>query len=119
MNLDENEIALYNRIYGFLDARLVKPSLVVFIQATTDVLMSRIRMRGLEYERPITEEYVDQVNRAYNCFFFHYVETPLLVVNTSDIDFVNQQEDLMDLAGEIDRMGEGTRYYRPLGSTSR
>lgn len=119
LNLDENEIALYNRIYGFLDARLVKPSLVVFIQATTDVLMSRIRMRGLEYERPITEEYVDQVNRAYNCFFFHYVETPLLVVNTSDIDFVNQQEDLMNLAGEIDRMGEGTRYYRPLGSTSR
>jgi len=119
LNLDENEIALYNRIYGFLDARLAKPSLVVFIQATTDVLMNRIRMRGLEYERPITEEYVDQVNRAYNCFFFHYVETPLLVVNTSDIDFVNQPDDLMGLIGEIDRMEEGTRYYRPLGSTSR
>ena len=116
LNLDENEIALYNKIYAFLEARLVKPDLVIFIQASTDVLMTRIRMRGLEYEKPITEEYVDRVNRAYNCFFFHYVETPLLVINTSEIDFVNQPEDLNDLVGEIDRMEEGTRYYRPLGS---
>jgi deoxyadenosine/deoxycytidine kinase len=116
LNLDENEIALYNKIYAFLEARLVKPDLVIFIQASTDVLLKRIRMRGLEYEKPITEEYVDRVNQAYNCFFFHYVETPLLVINTSEIDFVNQPEDLDDLVGEIDRMGEGTRYYRPLGS---
>ncbi len=119
LNLDENEIALYNRLYGFFEARLVRPDLVIFIQASTDVLINRIRMRGLEYEKPITEEYVDRVNRAYNCYFFHYVETPLLVINTSEIDFVNRPEHLNDLVGEIDRMGMGTKYYKPLGSRAR
>jgi len=119
LNLDENELALYNKIYSFLECRLVKPELVIFIQASTDVLMRRIRMRGLEYEKSITREYVERVNQAYNCFFFHYTETPLLVINTSEIDFVNQPEDLDDLVAEIDRMEKGTRYYRPLGSRSR
>ena len=119
LNLDENEIALYNKIYGFFEARLVRPDLVIFIQASTEILINRIRMRGLEYEKPITEEYVDRVNRAYNCYFFHYVETPLLVINTSEIDFVNRPEHLTDLVGEIDRMGKGTKYYKPLGSRAR
>lgn len=116
LNLDENEIALHNRIYGFLQPRLMRPDFVIFIQASTEVLMMRIRTRGLDYERSITEEYVDRVNRAYNCFFFHYADTPLLVINTSEIDFVNSSEDLNDLVREIDRMEGGTRYYRPLGS---
>ena len=116
INLDENELALYNRIYAFLETRLKKPDLVIFIQASTDVLMSRIRMRGLEYEKEITEEYVDEINQAYNCFFFHYTETPLLVVNTSEIDFVTRDDDFRGLVAEIERTKEGTRYYRPLGS---
>jgi len=116
LNLDENELSLHNKIYSFLESRLMNPHLVIFIQASTDVLLSRIRMRGLEYEKQITEEYIDKVNQAYNCFFFHYSETPLLIVNTSEIDFVNEPDDLEGLVRQIDRMQEGTRYYRPLGS---
>ena len=88
INLDADELALYRQLFHLLGARLPKPDLVVYLQARPDVLMARLRKRVRDYERHITPEYVQRIAEAYKDFFFHYEETPLLVVNCSEIDFV-------------------------------
>jgi deoxyadenosine/deoxycytidine kinase len=94
------------------------PDLVIYLQAPTEVLLRRIRQRGRAEEGGLSEEYLAEVNRAYNHYFFHYTQTPLLVVNTSDVDFVRRAEDLDDLIKQIRNMGKGTQYYVPLGAKS-
>ncbi|HLC26814.1 MAG TPA: deoxynucleoside kinase [bacterium] len=116
VTLDDKELKLYDEVYQLLEARVPKPDLVIYLQAELEVLLRRIRSRAREFERGIAVEYVETVSRAYNDFFFHYRETPLLVVNTSDIDFVNQTEDLQDLVAKIQKVKKGTEYYIPLGS---
>jgi deoxyguanosine kinase len=116
LNLDENELALYQRIYSLLNGRIPTPDLVVFLQAKPETLFARIRARDIEYEAEIDIEYLRALSQAYNTFFFHYEESPLLVVDTSEIDFVNKEEDLQNLIREIRSMRRGTWYYRPLGS---
>jgi len=91
-------------------------NLVVYLQARPDVLMARLRKRSRDYERHITPEYVRRVAEAYKDFFFHYEETPLLVVNCSEIDFVAHSEETADLMREIREMGQGVQHYIPLGS---
>jgi deoxyadenosine/deoxycytidine kinase len=117
LNLDENELALYQRIYSLLDGRILTPDMVVFLQARPETLLARIRARDVGYEREIDIEYLRALSQAYNTFFFHYEESPLLVVDTSEIDFVNREEDLQNLIREIRSMRRGTWYYKPLGST--
>jgi deoxyguanosine kinase len=117
LNLDENELALYQRIYSLLDGRILTPDMVVFLQARPETLLARIRERDVGYEREIDIEYLRALSQAYNTFFFHYEESPLLVVDTSEIDFVNREEDLQNLIREIRSMRRGTWYYKPLGST--
>ncbi len=117
LNLDENELALYQRIYSLLDGRISTPDLVIFLQAKPETLFTRIRARDVEYEREIDIEYLRALSQAYNTFFFHYEESPLLVIDTSEIDFVNKEEDLQNLIREIRSMRRGTWYYKPLGST--
>ena len=117
LNLDENELALYQRIYSLLDGRVLTPDLAIFLQAKPETLLARIRARDIEYEREIDIEYLRALSQAYNTFFFHYEESPLLVVDTSEIDFVNREEDLQNLIREIRSMRRGTWYYKPLGST--
>jgi deoxyguanosine kinase len=92
-----------------------RPDLVVYLQAPTEVLMRRIRTRGRPEEERLSEEYLAEVNRAYNHYFFHYTATPLLVVNTSDLDFARRDEDVDLLLKQIRSMGKGTQYYVPLG----
>jgi deoxyadenosine/deoxycytidine kinase len=116
LNLDENELALYQRIYSLLDGRISTPDLVIFLQAKAEMLLARIRARDVEYEREIDIEYLRALSQAYNTFFFHYEESPLLVIDTSEIDFVNREEDLQNLIREIRSMRRGTWYYKPLGS---
>lgn len=116
LNLDENELALYQRIYSLLDGRISTPDLVIFLQAKPETLFARIRARDAEYEREIDIEYLRALSQAYNTFFFHYEESPLLVIDTSEIDFVNREEDLQNLIREIRSMRRGTWYYKPLGS---
>ncbi len=116
MNLNDAELELYEQVYSILKERIVPPDLVIYLQAETDVLLKRIRKRGRPYERNIRPEYVDALNEAYNYFFFHYTETPLLVIKTSEIDFVHESEDLNDLIRQISRMEKGTRYYSPLST---
>ena len=116
VNLDENELWLYDEIFRLLEKRVVRPDLVIFLQARTEVLMDRIKRRGRKYEKGLSWDYLDTINQAFNEFFFHYSDSPLLVVDASDIDFVHIPEDLEDLVREIETMGTGTQYYVPLSS---
>ncbi len=114
LNLSERELGLYERLVGWLELDVVKPDVVVYLQAGIDVLMERIARRGRPFEKDMDREYIRQLNEAYNHFFFHYNLTPLLVVNTNGIDFVNVAEDFEDLLGRIVSHREGTLYYAPL-----
>ncbi len=116
LTLSTEELGLYQQIYALLTPRVPRPDLVVYLQARPDVLYKRIKKRDKKYERNLTLEYLTEVAQAYNQFFFHYDETPLLVVNTSAIDFVASGKDLADLIKEINNMGAGTRHFIPLGS---
>jgi deoxyadenosine/deoxycytidine kinase len=116
LTLSAEELNLYQQIYALLNARIPKPDLVVYLQARPEVLYKRLKKRDKKYERSVTFEYLTEVSQAYNQFFFHYDETPLLVVNTSEIDFVSSSKDLADLIKEINSMGSGTQHYIPLGS---
>ncbi|HXG50080.1 MAG TPA: deoxynucleoside kinase [candidate division Zixibacteria bacterium] len=116
LTLSAEELNLYHQVYMLLNARVPKPDLVVYLQARPEVLYKRVKKRDKKYERGVTFEYLSEVAQAYNQFFFHYDETPLLVVNTSEIDFVSSSNDLADLIKEINNMGSGTLHYIPLGS---
>jgi len=116
LNLDDREFILYEQIFHLLKVRILKPNLVIFLQARTDILKERIKRRNRDYEKPINMKYLDQINQAFNEFFFHYTETPLLVIDASEIDFVNVPADLDNLIVEIEKMEKGTKYYVPLGS---
>jgi deoxyguanosine kinase len=113
LNLDDNELALYEQFYKILEPKILRPDLVIFLQADTDTLLRRIKQRGRSFESGINYEYIASVNEAYNQFFFRYTDTPLLVINTSDIDFVHRKEDRDDLLKEILGMKQGTQYYVP------
>ena len=116
LNLDDSELLIYEKLYSLLAEGIPRPDLVVYLQAPTEVLMKRIRSRGRPEEAKMSPEYLGEVNRAYNHYFFHYTLTPLLVVNTSEMDFVKRPEDVDDLLKQIRSMGKGTQYYVPLGS---
>ncbi|HEY4885605.1 MAG TPA: deoxynucleoside kinase [Myxococcales bacterium] len=116
ITLDPNELALYERVYEHLGPRVMKPDLVIYLQARLDVLLSRIRKRGREFERKFDPEYLAELARTYNDFFHRYDETPLLVINTSDIDFVESERDFEELIRAIGSIKAGTHYYQPLGT---
>ena len=117
LNLNDSELMVYEKIYTVLEEQVPHPDLVIYLQARDDVLMERIRKRKRDYEKEISEKYVSELNRAYNYFFFHYSRTPLLVIETSDIDFVKSQEDLEEVLRQIKSMQRGVQYYIPLGSS--
>ncbi len=110
INLAEDELALYRALVPLLEARLVPPDLIVYLQATTDVLLQRIQRRGRSFERDISREYLEMLGEAYNHFFFHYEETPLLIVNTNEMNLVDNEEDYERLLGLIRAHTSGTRY---------
>jgi deoxyguanosine kinase len=111
LNLSDDEMALYDRIYQMLKPRTVVPDLVVYLQARTDVLLDRIRKRGRPEEKPIRSEYVEEVARAYAEFFFAYSEGPLLIVNASDIDFVGNEQHRAELIEVIRATRTGTSHW--------
>lgn len=118
LNLDENELSLYEQVFRLLDARIPKPDLVVYLRASSEVLLERIGKRNKDYEKGISHEYLEALVEAYNRYFFYYTDTALLVVNTTDIDFVNNPADLSNLVKEIKSIKGGTQHYIPLGSGS-
>jgi len=113
LNLDERELKLYETIHTSMDRNLPRPDLVIYLQSSLERLMQNIRKRGRAYEKYITEEYIQSLSEAYNHFFFHYSETPLLVVNATRLDFINRQEDLEALLSQIDRHPGGMVFFNP------
>lgn len=113
LNLDDNEIKLYEHLWGLLERSILKPDLVVYLQASVDLLMRRVKRRGRPFEHGLSKEYLAELSEAYNHYFFHYTETPLLVVNVNDLDFVNNEADFEDLVAQICAPHPGTRYYVP------
>ncbi|UCE04294.1 MAG: deoxynucleoside kinase [Candidatus Latescibacterota bacterium] len=113
VNLDDEELRLYERVASELERRVPVPDLVVYLQAGVDVLMTRIHRRGRTYERSIARDYIETLNEAYNHFFFHYAESPLLVVNTNEMDFVHQDEHYRILRRHIEEPFQGVQYYTP------
>lgn len=113
LNLDDNEIKLYEHLWGLLERSILRPDLVVYLQSGVDLLMRRVRKRGRPFEHGMSREYLAELSEAYNHYFFHYTETPLLVVNVGDMDFVNNEADFEDLVNQICAPHPGTRYYVP------
>ncbi len=116
MNLKEDELNLYRELTGLLTAPLRKPDLVIYLEARPDILLRRLRKRNREFERRITQSYLESLIEAYRRFFHEYGESPLLVVNCSAIDFVEQGSEFADLIREIRGMRQGVQHYIPLGS---
>jgi deoxyguanosine kinase len=111
--LGDEELLLYNRLHILLEAKIIRPDLVIYLQADPEVLLHRIRKRGRSFERAITDEYLRTLNEAFNHFFFHFSDSPLLIVNTDRLDFTVNQDHLEDLLSRIAEKFEGTRYYVP------
>jgi deoxyguanosine kinase len=114
LNLADRELALYERLVGWLELDVVKPDIVVYLQAHPDTLMERIARRNRPFEKDMDKDYIAKLNDAYNHYFFHYTDTPLLVVNTNAIDFVNEPDDYEDLVRRILSHSQGTMYYTPI-----
>lgn len=113
LNLADDELALYNQLAGILEDRVLQPDLVIYLQASTGLLLERIRQRGRSFERSMDAEYIESLNRAYNFFFHHYRTTPLLVVGADHLDYVGVPADLDLLLDQLREPFHGTRYFAP------
>ena len=116
LNLNDHELDTYNRYYNYFREQLPTPDLVIYLQATPEVLKKRLRKKNAPGEKTISEEYLEEVVKAYEHFFFHYTSSDLLIVNTSEIDFVERNEDLQELLRKVSAPIKGTQYFLPLGS---
>lgn len=113
LNLSDDELALYDQLASLLESRILRPDLVVYLQASTELLLERIRARGRSFERGLDADYIENLNRAYNFFFHHYQQTPLLVVGADRLDYVNVPSDLQLLIDQLVEPFTGTRYFAP------
>jgi len=118
LNLDDNELFIHQRLFELLAEDVPSPDLVIYLQTPTDALRRRLHERAranpdLPSPRRDDEEYVRELNEAYNHFFFHYNATPLLVVETSQFDLTWGSAALDELVKQLKGMGRGTRYYVP------
>jgi deoxyguanosine kinase len=116
LNLNDQELDTYNRYYNHFREQLPSPDLVIYLQATPEVLKKRLKKKNAAAEKAISEEYLEEVTKAYEHFFFHYTSSDLLIVNTSEIDFVERNEDLQELLRKVSEPIKGTQYFLPLGS---
>jgi len=115
LNLDDQEILIYDKYFASLSRFIPTPDLVVYLKAPSEVLLERVRRRNVNFEAKISEAYVDEVIKAYDHFFYHYKDTPLLIVDTAQIDFVENPDDLRALLARITgRSIRGVQYYHPI-----
>lgn len=114
ITLDPNELGLYERIYEHLGPRVMKPDLVIYLQARLEVLLARIKKRARDFERRFDADYLAELSRTYNDFFHRYDETPLLIVNTSEVDYADNEADLDDLVAKANSIKAGTHYFQPI-----
>lgn len=114
LNLSAEEVKLYENIFPLLERDIPKPDLVIFLQSSIDRLMANVKTRGRKFEKNLTRQYLADLSEAYNNFYFKYNNTPLLIVNTSDIDFVNNETDFKELYSQIFREDRGfIEYFNP------
>ena len=111
LNLDDSELLIYDRLYTLLSESVRKPDLVIYLQGSLETCLKRIKKKTRTLEKSVTPDYLAQLIEAYNYYFYHYEETPLLVVDTNEIDFVNRPADFDDLVGQIQRARKGVQYY--------
>jgi deoxyguanosine kinase len=116
LTLDDSELMIYNRLFELLKETVPRPDLVIYLQGNLDTLLKRIKKRGRAYEKAISPQYLQELSEAYSHYFYRYDETPLLVVNTNEIDFVHTPEHFDQLVEQIRNAQKGTQYYVPLGS---
>jgi len=116
LNLDDTDLRIYEKLYPVLEQEVPKPDLVIYMQASVPVLMERVKRRARDFEHDIEASYLERLSEAYSYYFFHYRETPLLVVNTDEIDFVNDPGDFNAFVEQIVRSRRGTQVYVPVGS---
>lgn len=114
LNLNEKEMQLYDTVANLLERNIIKPDLVIYLQADTDTLMKNISMRGREMENEITYEYIDALSQVYTEYFFRYQDTPLVIINTNNIDFVNNEKDFQEVIQYIRQPVSGTKFFNPV-----
>jgi deoxyadenosine/deoxycytidine kinase len=115
LNLDDVELEVYDRYYKLFHDQIPVPDLVIYLQASPEVLKKRLKKKNVPGELKISDDYIEAVHQAYEHFFFHYSASDLLIVNTSDIDFVERSEDLQALLRRVSEPIRGTQYFLPLG----
>jgi deoxyadenosine/deoxycytidine kinase len=118
LNLSDVELELYNRYYELFAEQIPLPDLVIYLQAKPETLRRRMEKKNVPMEHRISDEYLEEVVKAYEHFFFHYRSSSLLVVDTSEIDFIDRNEDLQELLHRLSQPVKGTQYFLPLGSAS-
>jgi len=117
LNLDEKEMSLYDSIANMLERNVINPDLIIYLQADTSTLMKNIAKRGREFEANISYDYINALNEIYTEYFFRYNETPLVIINTNHIDFVNNSADLDQVIDYIRQPVSGTKFFNPTAST--
>ena len=113
LNLNEKEIELYDTVANLLEKNIIKPDLVIYLQGSTSSIMNKISVRGRSIEKNITSEYIDALSQVYTEYFFRYQETPLVIINTDNIDFVNNENDFNEIINYIRKPVVGTKYFNP------
>jgi deoxyguanosine kinase len=113
LNLNEKEMALYETVANLLERNVINPDLVIYLQADTDTLMKNIHKRKRSFEKNMSHDYIDALNQVYNEYFFRYQDTPLLIINTNNIDFVNKKKDLEEIINVIRKPITGTKFFNP------
>jgi len=114
LNLSEKEMHLYDTVANLLERNIIKPDMVIYLQADTDTLMKNIAQRGREMETEITYEYIDALSQVYTEYFFRYQDTPLVIINTNNIDFVHNEDDLKEVINYIRQPVSGTKFFNPV-----
>jgi deoxyadenosine/deoxycytidine kinase len=111
--LSDDELALYERVASELEAKVARPDLAVYLQASSSVLFDRVQLRGRDYERTLSRDYLEALNDAFNHYFFNYSGGPLLIVNTDAMDFVNDERHFADLVRRLSEPVVNTEFYIP------
>ena len=110
LNLNEKEMSLYDTVANMMERNVIGPDLVIFLQADTETLMRNISRRGRDFEKNMSEDYIDALNQVYNEYFFRYQDTPLVIINTNNIDFVNNEGDLDEVINYIRQPATAVSY---------
>ena len=114
LNLGDKEMQLYDTVASLLERNIIRPDIVIYLQADTDVLMKNIEKRGRDMEKNVTWEYIDALNQVYTEYFFRYQDTPLVIINTNNIDFVANENDLKEVIDYIRQPVSVTKFFNPV-----